>query len=236
MRVACIIGLLAVLPMQEDRVVPVHEEPRHRLVFETPGTRILDIQIVPGDTTLFHTHSDPILYLTMSSSQTRSQTLGGDWSAPAAASTPSASSAPAPRPAPPARAFSVTSYAERPLTHRVNNLGPSLFRLIGITNSSPGDASTTASSDFASTPEVTNRWFRAYRWTPKSQGIEHRHGNPVVIVVATGSAAVRSAATPDAQQLSEPGAFAFLGANVVHTLQAMSANSEVMEVEIRRPR
>ena len=29
-------------------VVPVHQEPRHRLVFDSPGTRMLDVQIPPG--------------------------------------------------------------------------------------------------------------------------------------------------------------------------------------------
>ena len=65
---------------QSEKVVPVHEEPRHHLVFEAPVTRILDVQIPAGDTTLFHTHSDPILYVSMSQSQTRSQTLGAEWS------------------------------------------------------------------------------------------------------------------------------------------------------------
>ncbi len=77
---------------QDEKVVPVHEEPRHRLVFDSPVARVLDIQIPPGDTTLFHTHSNPILYVNMSSSQTRSQTLGQEWSGGEAAARP------APRP------------------------------------------------------------------------------------------------------------------------------------------
>src|SRR5688500_2674766 len=76
---------------QNEKIVPVHQEPRHQLVFERPGTKILNVQIPPGDTTLFHTHSHPILYVNMSGSQTRSQTLGGAWSggeAPAVAAAP----------------------------------------------------------------------------------------------------------------------------------------------------
>ena len=65
---------------QDEKVVPVHEEPRHHLVFDGADARILDIQIPPGNTTLFHTHSNPVLYVNMSSSRTRSQTLGRDWS------------------------------------------------------------------------------------------------------------------------------------------------------------
>ena len=65
---------------QDEKVVPVHQEPRHRLVLDNAATRVLDIQIPPGDTTLFHTHGNPILYVNMSSSQTRGQTLGREWS------------------------------------------------------------------------------------------------------------------------------------------------------------
>src|SRR5687767_9098476 len=104
---------------QEDKVVPVHQEPRHRLVFDSPGTKILDVQIPPGDTTLFHTHSDPILYVTMSTSQTRSQNFGAEWSGTA----PVATEAPAAPPVrivpskPVGRMMSTTSYADKPQTH-----------------------------------------------------------------------------------------------------------------------
>jgi hypothetical protein len=230
-------GLVALLPLQADRVVPVHEEPRHRLVFATPGTRILDIQIPPQDTTLFHTHSDPILYVTMSTSRTRSQNLGTDWSAPAEA--PSASgapSAPSVPTAPPGRVMSVTSYFGKPLTHRVNNIGTSLFRLIGITNESAGDETTTPSTGFNQTPELTNRWFRAYRWALATEPtLVHRHANAVVIVDVAGSAAVRFL-KGEPRQLRQPGEFAFVAADAAHTMVASSPDTQVMEVEIRTPR
>src|SRR5687767_9426223 len=163
----CSMGALASGAGQEDKVVPVHQEPRHHLVFDSPGTRILDVQIPPGDTTLFHTHSDPILYVTMSTSQTRSQSIGAEWSGTGAAAAAAPASTTPPRVAPsspPGRMMSTTSYADKPQTHRVNNIGSSLFRLIGITNSSPGDPSATPSADFSAKPELDNRWFRGYRW------------------------------------------------------------------------
>ena len=213
----------------DDKVVPVHEEPRHRLVFDSPGARILDIQIPPGDTTLFHTHSHPILYVNMSSSQTRSQTLGQEWSGGATAR-PAPAAAP---PAAPRRMNSVTSYAQQPLTHRVNNVGQTLFHLIGITNHSTGDANTAPSADFAATPEVDNRWFRGYRWTLSDAApAEHRHANPVALVLIAGRGAV-AAATETA--LETPGAFAVVEANVPHRVRA-AGSAEIVEVEIRQPR
>ena len=126
-------GVVARLPQPDTSVVPVHQEPRHRLVFDSPVTKILDVQVLPGDTTLFHTHSDPILYVPLSPSTMRNQTLGGEWSSPPAA---------AASPGRPGRMFSVTTYAEKPLTHRVNNIGTGLYRLIGTINASPGEEST----------------------------------------------------------------------------------------------
>src|SRR6187402_1477188 len=65
-----------------DRVVPVYEEPRHRQVFRSGTTRILELIVLPGDTSLFHSHEDPIVYVNLSSGALRTQELGKDWSQP----------------------------------------------------------------------------------------------------------------------------------------------------------
>ena len=232
-------GMIRPVSGQDERVVPVHEEPRHRLVFDSPGTRVLDVQIPPGDTTLFHTHSDPILYVTMSTSRTRSQNLGGDWSAaPGAPVPPAAPGAPSAPSSPPGRMMSTTSYAERPLTHRVNNIGTTLFRLIGITNSSPGDDDATdASAGFDIEPEIANRWFRGYRrLLTREPSPEHRHANPVVLVLVSGSAVVDIGSPLDTRALTQLGAFAFVERDTPHVLRADGPDTAVVEVEIRRPR
>jgi quercetin dioxygenase-like cupin family protein len=230
---AVVAGLLVVPPLvaqPDEKVVPVHEEPRHRVVFERPGTRILDIQIPPGDTTLFHTHSEPILYVPMSASQTRSQTLGREWSGGGnAPATPTAPAAPDARRRP---VNSVTSYAKQPLTHRVNNIGQTLFRLIGVTNASAGDPSTTPSADFSEKPELDNAWFRVYRHTLSPTPIaDHRHAHPVAIVVIDGQVSGVSVVP-----LPPRGGYVFLEANTTHTLRAVDGSAEIVEIEIRRPR
>ncbi len=214
-------------------VVPVHQEPRHHLVFDTPGTRILDVQVPPGDTTLFHTHTDPILYVTMSASRTRSQTLGGEWTGgDASQPPPAAAGGPPARPAF-GRLMSTTSYARQPLTHRVNNTGSTLFRLIGITNASAGDAGATAGVGFDTAPELTNPWFRGYRHALGAAAAEHRHDNPVAVVLVSGRATVPGGAPAT---LDVPGAFAWIDAGTRHRLQAVGGAAEVVEVEVRRPR
>jgi hypothetical protein len=134
--------------------------------------------------------------------------------------------------------MSTTSYAERPQTHRVNNIGATLFRLIGITNSSAGDHSPAASDGFDGEPEISNRWFRGFRHTLTAKdSAVHRHANPVVIVLASGSARVQMVEMASSSQpLQRPGAFVFVEAGAAHVLRADDSDTQVVEVEVRRPR
>jgi hypothetical protein len=131
--------------------------------------------------------------------------------------------------------MSTTSYAERPQTHRVHNIGSTLFRLIGITNSSAGDDSAGPSAGFDIEPEISNRWFRGYRRVLTAhESTEHRHANPVAVVLVSGAASVRTAA--NSRPLHQPGAFVFLEAGATHGLAADAPDTQVVEVEVRRPR
>lgn len=56
--------------------VPVHEEPRHRPVFQNDKMRILNVLLPPGDTTQYHVHSTPSLFVFFTSTTTGSQLQG----------------------------------------------------------------------------------------------------------------------------------------------------------------
>ena len=149
-------------------VMPVHQEPHHRQVFQYGPLRIIDLQIPPGDMSWFHTHEWPVFYLTVADSQTRTQILGEEWgargrgaapggaagrgAAPGGAPPAGAGRAGAP-PAPPAagaapraggaprfrpRLFSDLSYADRAVTHRIHNNGTGLYRALGVINETQG--------------------------------------------------------------------------------------------------
>lgn len=212
-----------------EKWVPVFEEPRHHLVVDTPTLRILDIQIPPGDTTLFHMHNSAMIYVPISSSRTRSQTLGEDWPAPG----PAAAATPAPAaPARPGRINGGANYVERPTTHRVNNIGTTLFRLIGIANMTPGDATAPAAS--AAKPEMENRWYRVERLViaPGASAPVPSYAGAVVVVMQTpGTAAVDGAVW---QPLNGPGDFARIDGSkpyVVHNRGA--AEIEVVAVAVK---
>jgi len=61
--------------------VPVVEEPRHHLLFQNKEIRILNVLIPPGDTSQYHIHTTPSLFIGLSSTTTGSQLQGGTASA-----------------------------------------------------------------------------------------------------------------------------------------------------------
>ena len=241
--------VVASLPKGEQ-VVPVYHEPHHRMLFQYGTTRILEGQVPPGDTSWYHVHAEPILYITLSTSAQRTQVLGEDWGrgrgeggAPAAA--PGRGGAPAGRGGaanaggpPLLRATSTTSYYDSPVTHRITNAGDRLFRFMVVANSSAGDESTATPADagFAGAPELSNRWFRAYRikLAPGQSTELHRHSTEAVIVQISDGQAF--ATGPTAWDLGEQGRWAWFDGGKEHQIKNVGAVPfEAIEVEVRRP-
>jgi hypothetical protein len=59
--------------------VQVSKEPRHKNVLENKYIRLLDVWIKPGDTTLFHIHSTPSVFLQFTSTAVCVQIKGEAW-------------------------------------------------------------------------------------------------------------------------------------------------------------
>ena len=241
----------------DDPIVPVYREPHHRQVFQYGTTRLLDLQIPPGDKSWFHSHESPVLYVTLGASRNRTQNLGEEWGGGGAArggagrggaAAPDAAAAGAatpPRPAAPpvppgtliSRVSSTTSYAERPITHRLENIGEGLFRAMVVINETAGDEATTQeAAGFSGKPELTNRWFRAYRLAlaPGESTPMHRHTAPVAVFQASsGRGGLGIGAMKF--EFNDPGQWAFFDAGDAHEIKnAGQAGMEFVEVEVRR--
>ena len=208
------VGCLVLLGLTPQQSVPVHEEPRHHLVLENEAAYVLDVQIPAGDTTLYHTHADPIFYVSIATSRTRSQSIDRQWMGPGTGPVRS-----------PGWAMSNIRYVDRPVTHRINNVGDGLFRLIAVVNRSHGaDAHSAAAGAQAPVlpagleTEVDNHFFRSFRieLQPGESHGPHRHADPVVVVdVASGD-------------------WRFHDAGAEHTLtQSGDGPLELVEIEIR---
>ena len=217
-----------------DTPVPLAGEPRHHVIYESASMRIHDIQIPPADTTLYHTHDTAILYVPIASSQTRSQVLGAEWSGGGAA----APAAPRPEAARPGKVNSVVTYVEKPFTHRVNNVGTTVFRLVGIANRTAGaTADTDDVSGLSATPELVNRWYRAHRVVLKAGEATppHRHATPVVVVMQTpGTASSSLEAASSWSPLNGPGDFVQVDGAGTHVVRNVGPDEiELVEVEVR---
>jgi uncharacterized protein (DUF885 family)/mannose-6-phosphate isomerase-like protein (cupin superfamily) len=242
--------VVASLPKGES-VVPVYHEPHHRMVFAHGTTKILDAQVPPGDTSWYHTHTEPVLYITLSQSQQRTQLLGQEMNAGRGAAPAGRGNAPAagrgnaaaggaaagPPAAPVIRATSTTSYYDEPITHRITNAGDRLFRFMVVTNASAGDQTNTESgTGFPGTPELSNRWFRAYRLSlaPGKATESHRHTTESVIFQISDGKAV--AVGPMTFELYEQGRWAWFDEGKVHEIRNVgTVPVEFIEVEVRAP-
>ena len=77
-----ILSFLAVLTFYSFTTaaqVQVSKEPRHKKTIENKYIRVLDVWIKPGDTTLFHIHSTPSLFLHFTNTVVCSQAKGEAW-------------------------------------------------------------------------------------------------------------------------------------------------------------
>lgn len=137
----------------DDPIVPVHEEPRHRLLRDTRNWRILELLIPAGDTTLYHTHSSPIFYITLNDSALRTQQLGEEWQVLPVRNLNSGTVR-----------FN-DSYASKPVTHRVNNIGTEAVRSILILNErdEPQTDEEYGDRSLPGFPEIDSKWFRQSR-------------------------------------------------------------------------
>lgn len=55
--------------------VPVSKEPRHHNVFENAYVRVLDVHVPPGDTTQFHKHATPSVFIVLRPVKTGSHVI-----------------------------------------------------------------------------------------------------------------------------------------------------------------
>jgi mannose-6-phosphate isomerase-like protein (cupin superfamily) len=231
-------------------IMPVHQEPHHRQVFQRGPMRILDLQVPPGDVSWFHTHEWPVYYLTTSDSPTVSQNLGEEWGAgrrgrgaapasgppPAAGGPPPAARGPAPAGRGRPRLMSDLSYAERPNTHRIRNDGPTLFRAMVVVNETGGDETVTEEqAGFADKPISSNKWFRVYRIAlgPGEKSPSHQHKAPVVILQDTAGKGIGVGGMTF--EFNEPGQWAYFDPGDRHQLtNTGDGRLELIEVEVRR--
>jgi len=75
MKRICLSFFLELLFVYLSAQVPVSKEPRHHVVFTNEKVRVLNVLLPPGDTTLYHLHSTPSVFIMLSATRTGSQLI-----------------------------------------------------------------------------------------------------------------------------------------------------------------
>ena len=97
--------------------IPVEQEPHHHVLFRNQYVCILDVQIPPGESLLFHKHSYDNLSIRISGGLIQNQMDGSDWPTPTQV-------------APGTVVFAEAS--KKPYTHRVKNVGTSVYHVVDV--------------------------------------------------------------------------------------------------------
>jgi quercetin dioxygenase-like cupin family protein len=210
-------------------VVPMHQEPRHRLVLDSIRFRVLDVRIRPGDTTLFHRHDSPVLYVDVGVSPTVAQVLGEEWASPSSTADPARR---------PGNVRLDSAYLHRPVTHRVTNVGAHLFRLIAVTSASSGGGARASGSEYAmpGVQEVSSTWFRQtrVRIAPDTGTAWYSSPSPVVVIQPLDSRTEVIMASGARRVLQAPGDWALVQAGTRYRLQNRGVDAtNVVVVQIR---
>lgn len=168
-----VLGLLLAAPLAAQ--VPVAQEPRHVPVFREGAVSILDVRLPPNDTSLYHVHDGATLYVPIMVQPADAQVLGRDWFGLTRASPNRFANVP----------FVLdTAYADAPLTHRVVNIGDSLYRLIVVMTDRPSAVppATLGPPPFPGKAQHSGGWFRASVVAPGADSAWRFTPVPIVVV------------------------------------------------------
>ena len=198
----------------------------HRLMLESLPVRVLDVQVPVGGTSLYHLHTDPIFYVAIDVSEIDAQVLGEEWTRTKASAW-----------SPGGVAYDL-GHAEKPLIHRIRNVGAEPFRLIAVTNSGPPAALAGPESE-AVLPgdlETEVEWFRQSRVTLAPSGASDRITSqfPVVVVQVSSGQAELFDSDGVVQALTGPGSFGIAEAGHASELENSGTQSVTLVViEVR---
>lgn len=106
--------LLAAAVSNAQNVVPIDEEPQHRLKFQNDHVRLFDVLLPPGYKSQVHYHVNDGVFVNIEASPTRETVLGGE---------------PSERPPRLIGETYFLGYAKKPKVHRVENLGETSYRV-----------------------------------------------------------------------------------------------------------
>lgn len=203
------------------QVVPVDQEPRHRVVFADEALRVLEVRIPAGDTTLEHRHDNDLATVNIENGQTRTRNSGAEWGTPRVRMVGE---------------VSINEYSGTPTAHVVQNIDQMAYRLVGVENLRPGSWSRDAAIAAPLTRVLNeSRAFRIYevRLAGASDATRHVHGVPVMLALVDGAVTIGGESAQPGQPLTTRGQWAVVPAGQPHTVTGGRVAATVVEIEVR---
>jgi quercetin dioxygenase-like cupin family protein len=212
--------LLLATATAQQAPVPVEQEPYHHVLLKNDEVVVIHATLAPGERTAYHIHSCDRAGVEISTNTTTGQVFGESEDKPQKAS--------------PGDVFS-DSCTDKPLIHRVHNVGSTTMDVIDVEFLQPRPATPTTST--AGPVAVENPTVRVYKWViaPGTATAMHTHTRPYLIVAATPMQLKMIA--PDGQSRAEQvkaGDFHWINDPVTHSLaNEGTVEGQVVEFELK---
>lgn len=198
--------------------VPVEEEPHHHLVLKNDSVTVLRVKLLPGESTLLHTHLHDRVAVDLSDTTVTFQKPGEPESAPEVTK--------------PGNVAALESNG--PYTHLVHNASTTVFEVLDVELLG---RPTKAPSAAAAKVEAENPSARVYKWTlaPGATSAMHTHERPYLIVSATPL--VLKMTDPEGKSFThevKAGDAHWVDAKVTHTLANEGTTAgTIVEIELK---
>lgn len=198
--------------------VPVEEESHHHLVLKNDSVLVVRVKILPGESTLFHTHLYDRMTVDLTDGTITRQKPGEPESGPETAKV----------------GRIVASESNGPFTHLVHNTGKATFDALDV---EVLHRPTQAAGSAAGKVEAENPSARAYKWTlaPGATSAMHTHERPYLIISATPMALKMT--DPEGKSFThevKAGDIHWVDAKVTHSLSNQgTASGTIVEIELK---
>jgi hypothetical protein len=203
----------------QEKPVPVEKEPHHKTVFKNRYVQVFRVQLEPGRTSLMHTHFHDDASVRLSTATVAADSPGGPVGAP--------------EPVYPGL-LSARDNEKKPLTHRVHNIGTTLFDVILV---QVLERPTGPSSPAVSLAGAENSKMRVYRHDigPGITAAQHIHARPFVFVAVTD--VDLDTISPNgaiSKRLVKAGDIQWIGSRVTHSFANRGrAKAIIVEFELK---
>jgi quercetin dioxygenase-like cupin family protein len=213
-----LVFVLSSLIAAQQSPVPVEAEPHHHLVLKNDSVMVLRVKLLPGESTLFHTHLHDRVAVDLSDATITRQKLGEPESAPEATKPGDV----------------VALELNGPYTHVVHNASNAVFEVLDVELLL---RPTRTSGPAVGKVEAENPSARVYKWTlaPGATSAMHTHERPYLIISATPL--VLKMTDPEGKSFThevKAGDVHWVDAKVTHSLANEGTTAgQIVEIELK---